>query len=173
MKTQLRLENLTYNRRWSDKFLPGIKQILGLHLISAAPVEEDVRRNTDLIVLKMAAVRIACRVRRYEYYEYKDQFTVRYKLPSGAKTELAKIVEGWGDYFFYAFADSTEEQLISWRLCNLNVFRLWLANRLLMAERGSLPFTVKENHDGSSAFAVFAFSDLPVEFVIATGEPGC
>lgn len=170
MKTQLQLDNLSLNRRWSDRFLPGIKQILGLHLISAAPVEEDVRRNTDLIVLKMAAVRIACRVRRYEYYyEYKDQFTIRYKLPSGEKTELAKIIEGWGDYFFYAFADEKEERLISWRLCDLNVFRLWLAGLLLRAESGSLPFEVKENKDGSSAFAVFAFSDLPDEFIITEG----
>lgn len=60
--------NWEINKQWSDRFLPEIKMILGLHLIGEPPIEEDCERNTDLIVLKMEAVRIACRVRRYDYF---------------------------------------------------------------------------------------------------------
>ena len=95
------------DKRWSDRFLPQIKQILGLHLIDEPPVEEDMRHNTDLIVLRLDAVRVACRVRKYQYYlEYTDEFTVRERRPSGERTELAKIIQGWGDYMLYGFADA-------------------------------------------------------------------
>ena len=60
--------------------------------------KEDAERNTDLIVLKLDAVRIACRVRNHEYItRYGDEFTIRAERPSGVKTELAKIIDGWGD----------------------------------------------------------------------------
>ena len=42
-------------KRWSDRFLPENKQILGLHLIGEPPVKEDAERNTDLIVPDMRA----------------------------------------------------------------------------------------------------------------------
>ena len=57
------------DKRWSDKFLIETKRILGENLIGEPPVEEDRDRNTDLITLKMEPVRIACRVRKYQFYE--------------------------------------------------------------------------------------------------------
>ena len=64
------MANWENDKRWSDKFLPEIKMILGLHLIGEPPIEEDCERNTDLIVLKMEPVRIACRIRKYKYFIY-------------------------------------------------------------------------------------------------------
>lgn len=40
-----------------------IKSVLGMRLIGEPPIEEDRERNTDLIVLKMEAVRVGCRIR--------------------------------------------------------------------------------------------------------------
>lgn len=155
------------DKRWSDRFLPEIKSILGQHLIGAASLEEDRKRNTDLIVLKMEAVRIACRVRKYEYYvRYPDEFTIRASRPSKQKTELTKIVEGWGRFFFYGFADEHEQRLYAWSLCDLNVFRIWF-QRYLAAHGGKTPGEFKSNHDGSSSFGVFHLDDLPNEFVRA------
>jgi hypothetical protein len=100
------------DKRWSDKFLRDIKRILGEHLIGEPPMEEDAERNTDLIVLRMDAVRIGCRVRKHKYRDsYQDEFTIRAGRPSGVKTELAKIIEGWGDYFFYGFSNEDETGL--------------------------------------------------------------
>ena len=61
------MSNWEQDKRWSDRFLPEIKRILGEHLIAEPPVEEDAERNTDLIVLRLDAVRIACRVRKFQY----------------------------------------------------------------------------------------------------------
>ena len=62
--------------------------------------------------------------------QYGSEFTIRAGRPSGAKTELTKIIEGWGDYFFYGFADPTEIYLAQWLIGSLNAFRLWHSREL-------------------------------------------
>ena len=149
------------DKNWSDRFVIQIKRILGEHLIGPAPEEEDNERNTDLIVLKMEPVRIACRIRRNEYREkYEHEFTVRTFRPSGAKTELAKIIEGWGNYFFYGFANDNATALCSWSLVDLNVFRLWFSRRIIK-NKGVMPGRGNINKDNSSYFRAFDFNDFP------------
>ena len=157
------------DKRWSDRFLPEIKQILGLYLIGEPPQEEDSERNTDLMVLKMDAVRIACRVRRHEYYErYPGDITIRAGRPSGMKTELTKIIEGWGEYFFYGFSDKEEARLEAWRLCDLKAFRIWLVRSIWPGrETPEIPGTKRNNNDDSSSFLAFKADEIP-GFVIAT-----
>lgn len=155
------------NKEWSDRFLPEIKGILGLHLIGEPPQEEDAKRNTDLMVLRMEAVRIGCRVRRHEFLaKYLGEFTIRASVPSGNKTELAKIIEGWGNYFFYGFCDEAEKVLSAWTLLDLNAFRLWHSCRLV-ALGGKQPGNTKRNRDGSSGFYVFRWADMPDGAIIA------
>lgn len=155
------------DKRWSDKFLPNIKQILGLYLIGEPAKEEDQERNTDLIVLKMEAVRIACRIRKNSYLSnYGNEITIRCSRPSENKTELTKIVEGWGNYFFYGFSNKKENDLSAWVLGDLNIFRLWF-NRQIVKNRGRLPGKEKHNLDNSSNFLVFNIYDIPNNFIIA------
>src|SRR3990167_9164949 len=91
--------------QWQRACLPEMKRIVGECLIGEAPLEEDARRNTDLIVLRLEAVRVGCRVRRAIYLaRYGHEFTIRQDRPSGAQSELEKIVAGWGDYLLYGFA---------------------------------------------------------------------
>jgi hypothetical protein len=138
-------------------------------LIGEASEEEDALRNTDLIVLRLEAVRIACRIRRYEYMaRYGDEFTIRCDRPRGTKTELAKIIEGWGDYFFYGFAAAEGDNLARWLLGDLKVFRLWFMRYLAAEHR--IPGTRRQNHDGSSGFIAFAVADMPRDFIVATGQ---
>ena len=159
------------DKRWSDKFLPEIKQICGIYLIGEAPAEEDQQRNTDLIVLKMEAVRIACRIRRNEYFvRYPDDITIRSDRPSGNVTELAKIISGWGDYMFYGFSDIKELKLCDWKLCDLKVFRTWFATKIIKNE-GVLPGVEKNNYDGSSDFRAFDINKMPDGFIIASNDP--
>lgn len=162
------MKNWESDKKWSDKFLPEIKQLLGLYLINEAPIEEDRERNTDLIVLKMEAVRIGCRIRRNKYLAYYgNEFTIREGRPSNIKTELTKIIEGWGNYFFYGFADESEAALAKWALCDMNIFRLWF-NRSLVNNSGIIPGIAKNNKDNSSSFRVFKFSELPNNFIVAS-----
>lgn len=155
------------DKRWSDRFLPELKRILGEHLIGEPPVQEDMERNTDLIVLRMDAVRIACRVRKYAYLRrYPNEFTIRAGRPSGAKTELTKIVEGWGDFLIYGFSDAAERDLAAWTLVDLSALRLWV-NRHMATHGGKLPCSIKPNVDGSSTFAAFSLATAPDGLVVA------
>ncbi len=158
--------NWQRDHTWSAQFMPSIKRILGEYLIQEAPAEEDQRHNTDLIVLTLGAIRVACRVRHHEYVAvYGDQFTIRATRPSGVKTELAKIIEGWGDYLFYGFADSIDRDLCAWLLGDLKVFRFWLATQNYRC--GGIVQPPQQNGDGSSAFHAFEIDELPPNFVIA------
>jgi len=154
-------------KQWSDKFLPEIKRILGEYLIAEPPIEEDAERNTDLTVLRLDAIRIGCRIRRYKYVEaFGNEFTIRSGRTSGIKTELTKIIEGWGDYFFYGFADSTETKLCQWILGDLKVLRLYI-NRNLYQHK--VPWTENYNWDNSSSFVSFRHGEIP-GFLVAKNE---
>lgn len=151
---------------WQRPLLPRVKQIVANYLITEAPVEEDRRRNTDLIVLTAEAKRIAVRLRRAEYAErYGGQFTIRSVRPSGAETELAKVISGWGDYIFYGFASPDDPfGLCRWMLGDLNIFRLWHSKQLAAGKR---TWQSQANGDGSSGFHAYRIADLPEDFLIA------
>jgi len=154
----------------TDQVLPAVKRILGEHLISAAPFAEDAERNTDLIVLRLEAVRIGVRIRSASYWDnpvYRGEFTIRAGRPSGNKTELAKIIEGWGDYFFYGFATPGYDGLIAYVLGDLRVFRLWFNQCLAKLPPNSYPGQFLKNGDGSSSFYSYKIADLPAQFVVA------
>lgn len=151
----------------TDKLLPSVKRILGQHLITTAPFEEDAKRNTDLIVLSLNSVRIGLRIRDASYWmkpQYRDEFTIRCSRPSGTKTELDKIIDGWGDYFFYGFANPRYTDLLGYMLGNLNVFRSWRSERL--ARNNVEPGFLLPNRDESSEFRVYKIADLPHDFVV-------
>ena len=98
------------DREWSDLFIPRIKELVGPHLLSISSFEEDTEQAADLVVLRGRNQTVACRVRRYGYADnYGYQFTVRSARESGAQTELAKIVNGWGDLFFYGHSTADEK----------------------------------------------------------------
>lgn len=154
---------------WQRALLPEVKVACATHLICEAPPEEDMRHNTDLIVLKMDTVRIAVRLRRYHYLHqknYANEFTIRAGRPSGVDTELAKVISGWGDYNFYGFANQTNTGLAAWVLGDLKVFRRWFTHQLVK-NGGKIPGVSKPNADGSSEFYAFTISDLPADFVVA------
>ncbi|MGH7722222.1 MAG: hypothetical protein ACRENL_05225 [Candidatus Dormibacteria bacterium] len=150
-----------------------MKSIIGICLVGEAPLVEDQERNTDLIVLRLEAKRVACRVRRHEYLaRYPNDITIRAVRPgSGNKTEIEKVVEGFGDYVLYGFGAPVEEQphclMRAWLLGDLNVFRGWYSKQL---EARRLPGRSQINGDGSSSFRAFDVRELPENFIVARRE---
>ncbi len=123
------------DRRWADRFIPQLKQIVADLLVTPTPEAEDLQRNTDLIVFHVETLRVACRVRRFKYLvEYPFDFTVRSGRPNGADTELAKILAGYGDYLVYAFASEDEQRLAAWRTIDLCQFRLWFHRQTIQGK---------------------------------------
>ncbi len=154
---------------WQRQFIPRIKQVLANYLIDEAPFEEDAKRNTDLLVLEAKTVRIACRVRRYDYLErYGGEFTLRAKRPGGIETELQKVLRGFGDFIFYGFSTPDEGgELAAWVLGDLDEFRLWHSRALSLLPKGAMPGALVPNPDRSSEGRAYRLSDLPAAFVRA------
>ena len=132
---------------WQMKFLPAIKNIVGPHLLEPASFELDAKEATDLLVLTARDMRIGCRIRRAGYAErYPWEFTIRSKRDSGAKTEMEKIIQGWGDWMFYAHAEHNDLlSLCRWFLINLHS---WRAHAIKSKQSAGRP-TSKDNHDGT------------------------
>lgn len=149
------------DKRWSDRFIPQIKHILGPFVIREPNIEEDQLRNTDLISLVAHPTRISCRIQRHKFIRFSDGFTIRYSRPSGVDTELQKIMQGHGDWFFYGFCNDIEDRVILWTLVDLEVFRE------KYSIEGDRIGEIKRNYDGSSRFIIFKYQDFPQHFVIA------
>jgi hypothetical protein len=147
-------------KRWSDRFIPHIKALLAPYVIGEANIDDDERRNTDLILLRATVHRIACRVRRPGYAsKYPGEITIRADRPSGTKTELHKIIEGWGDFLFYGHAAEWSDEIISWIICDLTKFRSWFFYQICDSH-GRVPGVLHSNRDGSSRFRVFQVSEI-------------
>jgi len=156
------VSNYGIHRAWADKFMPIVRKLIGYHLIIDAPKEEDEFHNTDLMTITQGSVRIGVRLRRFDQYEkFKDGFTIRSKRESGNKTELEKIIEGWGDYFFYGFVNKEETSFIDWYLLDLKVFRSilsrWYKNGKKLNE---IPM------NGEAAFLGLKLSDFPDTLIV-------
>lgn len=151
------------DRAWSDRWIPSLRDIIGPHLLIPSTFEQDANQAADLVVLRARDMTIACRVRRPGYAtKYPNEFTIRSKRDSGAKTELKKIVDGWGDWMFYGHENGA---IISpWWLIDLHAFRAQL-----IRNRGTIRCGNSSNHDGTyfSWFDVTTFATEP-RLLIAT-----
>jgi len=160
------------DKGWADQFMPDIKSVLGRHLLGEASLTEDAKHATDLVVLQMKDLRIAVRMRRRKYAEnqhYLGQFTIRTERRSGVKTELAKLIEGWGDYYFYGFEGLHDGQLGIWHLIDLKEFRLGYMRLLIKCERGTCPGEQIKNSDGGSSGCGFSYEWFLPSLVVASG----
>lgn len=131
---------------WQLKFLEPIRNIVGPLLLQPAPLDVDMKEATDMLVLAARDMRIGCRVRRAGYADrYPWEFTIRSRRDSGAKTELAKITEGWGDWLFYGHAEHDSLPSLSrWFLINLHHWRAHMIRDKNAVKKGEKP-----NGDGT------------------------
>jgi len=152
------------DRAWSDKFIPLIKQIVGPLLLEPTKFTEDTSEVTDLIVLMAKDMRIAARMRRFDagYSEqYPFDFTLRSNRSSGARTELRKVVDGWGDWLFYGHGSSESSLCIPrWMIIDLHAFRAHLIRDGMRGTRclkhGEIP-----NKDKKTKFYYFNIKSFP------------
>lgn len=153
--------------------MPEVQEILGRNFIGIANEEEDQQHNTDLIVLRMDGLRFGCRIRKHAYYKtFPNDFTIRFSLPSGGKTEYEKILEGWGDYLFYGFANEAETSLHLWRIIDFERFRAfvtWYKSN----NNDKIPGMEQKNSDQSSTFRAFNVKEKYMKsLVFNEGGPG-
>lgn len=158
------------NRQWSDQFLPEIRRIVGAQLLQIAPDYLDQNHATDLMMLDGRDLRVAARVRRPGYASrYPYDFTLRSRVASGAMTELAKVVNGEGDWMFYGHASEDGRGIDLWWLIDLRAFRAALIRQATNGHR--LRCGDRANADGTwfKWFDIRSFPDDP-PIVVASGR---
>jgi len=142
------------------RHLSQIRMLLGDALIRESPPTEDMERNTDLMVLTAHDKRIACRVRTWRYFEsYRGQFTLRCRSRYGLRTEIDKVMDGWGDYMFYGFEDYYERSIAAAVVLDLGVFR----STKTCGE-------YRKNTD-TTGFLAYCITDFPQRLVVASYPP--
>lgn len=145
-------ESYNRQRKWSDKFIPSIKGIVGPYLLQPSSAIIDMQQASDLVVMMAKDMMIAARIRKHGFFnEYPFDFTIRSKLDNGAKTELEKIISGWGDWMFYGHASADETQVEQWMLINLHSFRMHLI--MNNAQDSKISFKKRSNGDGTHFIA--------------------
>ncbi|MEO5366654.1 MAG: hypothetical protein H7831_09930 [Magnetococcus sp. WYHC-3] len=154
--------NYDNNIRLERKFADIIKQILGRQFIGQDPVM-DREQATDFLVLNVKPFKVACRLRTLRYYDFRDQFTIRWKLSSGGQTEIDKIRAGFGDYIFYGFVNKEENKIIDYFIGDLNVFR--------QHESTIVPGIFSNCDDNPSMLAAYNIASFPMEFIIKRFSP--
>lgn len=155
------------DKRITDPYLPMVKAICGAYVLAEPPVEEDREHNTDLMVLNMDGVRIAVRLRSPHYWKqvrYRDEFTIRDSRPRGKVTEFAKILQGFGEYFFYGFRTEKPPHLWGFGLLDLCKFRSW--TEAYCAQWARMPGTQIPNGDQSSTFRAIRWDVVPPEAIV-------
>jgi len=165
----MRLINSNYieNRAWSDLFITQIKRELGEIFINVSSEYKDTQEATDLIIMGVGDLCFACRVRRFDYFEkYKDQFTIRLKLPKYNKSEMDKIKEGFGDYYFYGFSNEKNNGsgFIQYIIFDLKIFRQYLG--YLKRSSRKECWGKKSNKDNSPDFIWFKIECFPPNMFI-------
>ncbi len=154
------------DRAWSDAFIPEIRRLVGPYLLVPAPFEIDTREAADLIVLRARDMTIAARVRRPGYASrFPWDITLRARRDSGVKTEFSKIIEGWGDWFFYGH-NSRGADIDRWFLIDLHELRAGLIRGGNLRRRAQ---NVQSNGDGTH-FVAFDVRELPRAIVASSHQ---
>jgi hypothetical protein len=155
------------DRDFEQRMAPHVRRAIGEWLTVPASTIEDQKHATDFFggrTLLANGNRIAARVRRNRFakHPYFDQYTIRYARPfTGVQTEYEKILAGWGEYFFYAFANIRQQALMRWWIGRLDIFR----------DKKPEPCEIHLNNDENpSELAVFRIKDLPPEFIVHRGD---
>tara|TARA_R100001530_G_scaffold53044_1_gene39193 strand:- start:25 stop:516 length:492 start_codon:yes stop_codon:yes gene_type:complete len=141
------------NREWSDGYMPSVKSILGQAIISESTFKQDTEEGFDLIT--PSTKRIACRVRDYDKYkQYMQEFTIRSRSEYNKRTEIHKILDGFGDWMFYGFTKG--DVVIYWSIIDLDVFR----NNYENSDCVEMP-----NYDGTK-FTSFKLGTFPPSIIV-------
>lgn len=163
------------DRDFADRLNTKIMQIVGPYLLMPTPNEIDCKQAADLMVLAARDMRIAARVRKPGFLDqFRYQFTIRAVRESGAETELAKIVNGWGDLLFYAHLDEAQQNFELWWLVDLHAFRAALIRDESNRKKGKGLVQGKSyNSDGQTGFVWFDLRSFPPTppILIASSEP--
>lgn len=129
--------NFATGWKFAELHMPAVRTALselpaGIFLnFATADAKRDMEQATDL-VLEVEGGTIAVRIRSNKYYlSYLDgkphkpkalDWSVRW-VSRGARTEIHKLREGFGDFYFYGYSEDDRGMLADWWLIDLHTVR--------------------------------------------------
>lgn len=142
--------------RLENKFSKQLKAILG-GCFFTKNIDDDLTKGIDFAVYTIKPFKVACRLRGFGYQKrYGNQFTVRWELKSGNRTEIDKIKDGFVDYMLYGFIDADEIRIIQWVLVDLKPIR-----------EGLEPFEIRQNKmPDENKLAAYSLVTYPKEYIL-------
>lgn len=123
------------DRAWADQYVGQARAIMGTLLVQGASFRRDTKESTDLVVHSIQngyrngkpIEAVATRLRRDNVFRGKSprsgapwafQFTIR---SSGAVPELAKLKQGFVDWYFYGHVE--QHTIRHWMVLDMDVWR--------------------------------------------------
>jgi hypothetical protein len=123
--------NFTKGWEFAELHMPSVRTALselpaGIFLgFATADAKRDMEQATDL-VLEVGGGTIAVRIRSGKYYSPITpkalDWSVRFKS-GNSKTEIHKLREGFGDFYFYGYSKDNKGALAAWWLIDLHTVR--------------------------------------------------
>ena len=145
-----------------------------LHPGGASPSDhEDCKLATDFVIFSRGPAKCAARTRRPDYRErFSNEITLRSWRRGGVRTELAKILDGEGDFLAYAFADPdpTRVTLGLWVVIDLALFRSWFFTMLAWQPAGRLVGREFSNRDGRSKGLAISLGIVDHNVIVGRGD---
>lgn len=148
------------NRGFADSYTDAVKDILkqnAMHIVTIAVAQDnlDKQQATDMTITISGGC-VAVRVRR-DNTRYRD-LTIRSRTKFGGKTELAKIREGFADWYLYCW--TKDGNISEWIIVDLDCLR----------ESGLLDLSRKEIPNGDGTYFVnVTIAELRANNCIASG----
>lgn len=133
-------------RKISDAYLPAFKEILKMNsmnflTLKVSSYAKDTQEATDMVV-EIEGGDVALRVRDANI-AFRD-LTIRSRSKNGGKTELAKLKEGFGDWYLYGWG--SQRRIDEYILVDLERVRKF---GILDVERKHIP-----NGDGTTFVSI-------------------
>lgn len=132
--------------------VPEVQAILKRHAMSfvkfeIADSEQDTQQATDLVI-KVSGGAVGVRVRTFSSTgnRYRD-LTIRTRSRYGQRTEIDKLRDGWGDFYFYGW-DNAQGHIDEYMLLDLAILR--------SAGLLNPPWDEKSNGDGTKFLSIKA-----------------
>jgi hypothetical protein len=116
-------------RQFEVKFKNDIFAILRKHNVLLPFMQWEIVQSSEFEDCNLSydmkfngEVQLSVRIRRHEYLKFRD-FTIRTKSKNGYKCEADKLIEGYGQVYFYGWMDSTETRLVDWIIVDIDKIR--------------------------------------------------
>lgn len=153
--------NNTYdnNIKLEKEFAEQVKCILG-RVFFKQDFIMDIEQGTDFFTRE--AIRVGLRLRTYEYFKYRDEFTIRTKAyNNGTLTEIDKIMQGLVDYNLYGFVNEAKNKIIQYFIGDLEIFRDQVVVNPDIRE-----ICQKNTDTYATGFKAYKIKDFPANFII-------